>query len=255
MKELIVSDIQHFSTGDGPGIRSTVFLKGCNLHCPWCHNPETAITKTQTLVFRGGVTKSYGAVMTAGEIARDVCGDMEFYRESGGGVTVSGGEPMLQAEGVAELAKILAQKGVDTLIDTAGCVPYANFETVRPFVSAYYYDVKTADEEKFAELTGGDLETVTDNLRRLVLTGADVRARIPFIPGVNTDDEDCGRIAELIARCGCRRASLLPFHRLGAAKYEALGIEYKFKSMPPPDKALLEHAAEIYGKYVDIDIE
>ena len=254
--ELNVSDIQHFSTGDGPGIRTTVFLKGCNLRCPWCHNPETVSPDPQTLSFgASGVIKTYGVMMSTDEIVRDVCGDAEFYRESGGGVTLSGGEPMLQYRGAAELAEKLAKRGVGTLIDTAGCVPTGHFKAVLPYVSDYYFDIKTASEEKYRRVIGGDLYTVRSNLGFLVRGGASVVARVPFIPGLNDSEEECENIARLIASCECGKASVLPFHRLGSAKYEALGLEYKYKNTAPPDDGSIASAVRIFKKYLDVNVE
>ena len=255
MKTLNVSDIQHFSTGDGPGIRTTVFLKGCNLRCPWCHNPETAVPGTQTLRFRGGVVKTYGKTMTVGEIACDILEDAEFFAESGGGATLSGGEPLLQAQGVAELAEILLEKNVSTLVDTAGCVPFSAFETVLPYVRDFYFDLKTADADRYAEVIGGDIGLITDNLTGLVRSGARVKARIPFIPGFNDGPEDCEKLARLAAHCGCTEASLLPFHRLGTAKYEALGIDYKYKNTLPPGRDAVAEAVRIYAEYLNVNVE
>ena len=113
MTELNVSNIQHFSTGDGPGIRTTVFLKGCNLRCPWCHNPETVSAAPQTLTFAAAErTQTYGVRMRVEQVVAEVMEDADFYRASGGGVTVSGGEPLLQAGGVAALARALAKQGI-----------------------------------------------------------------------------------------------------------------------------------------------
>ena len=255
MKTLNVCNIQRFSTGDGPGIRTTVFLKGCPMRCPWCHNPETQSPLKQTLHFKAAdKTVSYGAEAAAEEIARDVCEDIEFYKESGGGVTVSGGEPMLQADGVAELARILRGRGVSTLIDTAGFVPWSSFETVLPEVNEYYYDVKSGSAEKYT-MIGGVLEVISDNLKRLIRAGADVTVRIPFIPGFNSSEEDIKRICEVVTGAGADRAYLLPFHRLGASKYEALGIDYAYKDIKPPDAETVVAAAEIYRRFIGVDFE
>ncbi|MBQ5973525.1 MAG: radical SAM protein [Oscillospiraceae bacterium] len=250
-----VSHIQRFSTGDGPGIRTTVFFKGCPLRCPWCHNPETVSPEPQTLFYRQtGKTVVCGRTMTPEEISAEAEEDAEFYRAGGGGVTLSGGEPLLQYRGAAELAAILADRGIPTLIDTAGNVPWAAFEAVRGTVRQFYYDVKTADAARYARL-GGDLDRIAENLRRLVAGGAEVRVRIPFIPGFNTSDEDCRRIGRLVADAGARRADLLPFHRLGGAKYEALGLTYTYRDVRPPDRAELLRAAEIYKTFLEVGIE
>lgn len=255
MTKINVSNIQRFSTGDGPGIRTTVFFKGCNLRCPWCHNPETQSASRQTLYYKSAdKTVSYGTLMTAEQIAADVCEDAEFYAASGGGVTFSGGEPMLQYTSAAELAEILADKNVQVLADTAGSVAWEAFECVLGTVRDYYYDIKTADAGKYKSI-GGDPELIFGNLKRLIGSGANVRVRIPFIPGFNDSDEDCVKIRDLIAGAGAGRADLLPFHRLGASKYKALGTVYEYRDVQPPRKQRLLQAAEIYGKYLDVNIE
>ena len=129
MREVIITNIQHFSIGDGPGIRTTVFLKGCNLRCPWCHNPETLSAE---------VNEQYGRVCTTESIVNEIMEDMVFYQESGGGVTLSGGEPLLQADGCGEIAKLCSEAGVPVLLDTAGNVEFYLFEKVLHFTYKVY---------------------------------------------------------------------------------------------------------------------
>ena len=234
MLTLNVSDIQHFSVGDGPGIRTTVFLKGCNLRCPWCHNPETLSPAPVTLSYpQTGRSVSYGRLMTVDEVAADILEDLPFYRESGGGVTVSGGEPLLQSPGVATLAQALGQAGVSVIVDTAGCVPWNRFEAVLPFTDTVFFDWKTSDPTYMRERIGGDLSLIKENLTRLLRSGADVHIRIPLIPGINTGDEAVAAMAEDLAEVGAKTVALLPFHRLAAGKYEAMGLEYPFRGTPP----------------------
>jgi pyruvate formate lyase activating enzyme len=256
MAVLNVSNIQRFSTGDGPGIRTTVFLKGCNLHCPWCHNPENISPSPQTLDFKAaGKTATYGVIMTPLEVADDVSEDAEFYNAGGGGVTLSGGEPMLQYEGAAELAAILKERGIGTLIDTAGSVPWGNFEAVLGCVNDFYFDIKAGSREKYAALTGGDFDLIVSNLKKLVARGASVTARIPFIPGVNTSDEELRLILKVLLDAGVGRADLIPFHRLGSAKYAAMGLDYPFAKTLPPAAEEVARAAELLGKYIETGIE
>ncbi len=256
MSTLNVSNIQRFSTGDGPGIRTTVFLKGCNLRCPWCHNPENISSAPEELFFaKAGKKEVYGKLMSPADLAEDLLEDADFYIRSGGGVTVSGGEPMLQYLGVYELAKLLAARSVPVIIDTAGCVPWSSFEKVLEVVNDYYFDVKAGTPGKYSELIGGDLALIESNLRKLVMAGANVTARIPFIPGVNDSDEELKRIGEIIGSAGVKHADLLPFHRLGVAKYEAMGLDYKYKDTLPPSRETLLRAAEIIGRYTETGIE
>ena len=161
MIQLNISDIQHFSVGDGPGIRTTIFCKGCNLRCPWCHNPETLSMSPVTLTYpKANKSVTYGRLMTVEEILCEVMEDLDFYRESGGGVTVSGGEPLLQAEAVAELAKALQAQGISVLLDTAGCVPRSRFEAVLPYVDTVFFDWKTSDPTIMSERIRGDLPLI-----------------------------------------------------------------------------------------------
>lgn len=196
MIQINISDIQRFSVGDGPGIRTTVFLKGCNLRCPWCHNPETISRDTVTLTYpKANRSVTYGRLMTVDEIVTEVMEDADFYRESGGGVTVSGGEPLLQAEAVAELAKALQAQGVSVLLDTAGCVPWSRFEVVLPYVNTVFFDWKTSHSTVMKERIGGDLPLIKSNLARLLRADKNTHVRIPLIPDVNTSEEALDAIA------------------------------------------------------------
>lgn len=253
--DLYVSDIQHFSLGDGDGIRTTVFFKGCNLRCPWCHNPETISSHTLTLRFSNGMEKVCGIYRSVEEVLAETLTDKEFYLESGGGVTLSGGEVLLQADGAAELAKKLKQNGVSVIIDTAGSVPYENFQKLNPFTDEYYFDLKAADEVDYKKVVGGDFRLVTENMKRLVEEGYKIRARIPLIPGFNDSDKYSEKMCSTLLQTGVKKVDLLPFHRLGTAKYSALNMRYAYADIPslPLEKA--KKTAEIYAKYFDVKIE
>ncbi len=249
MIQLNISDIQHFSVGDGPGIRTTVFLKGCNLRCPWCHNPETISPAPVTLAYpKAGKTVSYGRFMTAEDVVAEVMEDADFYRESGGGVTVSGGEPLLQCEGVAALAKTLQEKGNSVILDTAGCVPWSRFETVLPFVDTVFFDWKTSDPAFMKERVGGDLSLIKSNLTRLLQAGTDVHIRIPLIPDVNTTEDAVSAIASDLREAGAKTLALLPFHRLAVGKYEAMGMIYPYRDTPPLPTDTVHRVAETLSK-------
>ena len=249
MIQLNISDIQHFSVGDGPGIRTTVFLKGCNLRCPWCHNPETISRETITLTYpKANKSVTYGRRMRVDEVLHEVMEDTDFYRESGGGVTVSGGEPLLQSEAVAELAKALQSQGVSVLLDTAGCVPWSRFEAVLPFVDTVFFDWKTSDPAIMKEKIGGDLTLIKRNLTRLLQTDKETHIRIPLIPDVNTSEEALTAIAADLREAGAKTVALLPFHRLAVGKYKAMGIPYPYRDTPPLPADTLCHAVEILSK-------
>ena len=250
MTYLNVSCIQRFSTGDGDGIRTTVFLKGCNLRCPWCHNPENISKEPETLLYNNGNTKiSYGKKLSAVDVVSDVIEDIEFYRASGGGVTISGGEPLLQSKAVSELNKALKDNGISTLIDTAGCVPWENFTDVIDSTDTFYFDYKTSDEELYKKVINGDKELIYENLKKLISFGSDVHVRIPLIPKFNMSENDCRLICSDLKNAGVKYVDLLPFHRLGGSKYEALGIEYAYKDILPPDTDTVKRIKDIYGNY------
>ena len=256
MSCLNVANIQHFSVGDGPGIRTTVFLKGCCLHCPWCHNPETISPQPQVLFFeKAGRRVAYGEWMAVETVLERVLPDAEFYAASGGGVTVSGGEPLLQAPAVAELCRRLQQQGIHTLLDTAGCVPWEAFAAVLPYTDCFFYDWKTSDPRLCAEQIGGELDRIAANLQRLLQTGKDVHVRLPLIPGFNDSPEDCERTADILQGFGVKRVDILPFHRLGSSKYEAMGRPYAYRDTAPPTEQAVEAAAAVYRRRFCVGVE
>ena len=252
---LNISNIQHFSVGDGEGIRTTVFFKGCNLRCPWCHNPENLSKKPTNLHYQAtGKTETLGQLITEKEVLSELLEDKDFYCESNGGVTFSGGEAMLQASELVPLAKLLAENGVSVLVDTAGCVPYASFQILNPFVTGYLFDFKTAEGDQYREI-GGDLGLVVENITRLRKDGKAVRIRIPLIPGFNTSPHSTQAICERLQDIGIKHVDLLPFHRLGSAKYEAMGLEYAYKTQQPLTKDDLGKIEAIYKTYFSVKIE
>ena len=243
--QINISDIQHFSTGDGPGIRTTVFLKGCNLRCPWCHNPETISSAPVTLTYKNAnKTVTHGRSMPVEDVVAEVMEDADFYLASGGGVTISGGEPLLQYEAVAELTKALQDKGISVILDTAGGVAWSRFEAVLPFVDTVFFDWKTSDPSVMKERIGGDLSLIKENLTRLIASGTNVHIRIPLIPEVNTSEEAVAATVRHLREAGAQTVALLPFHRLAVGKYEAMGLEYPYRDTPP---LTVEKARQIAG--------
>ena len=228
--DLNVSNIRHFSTVDGPGIRTTVFLKGCNLKCPWCHNPENLSAHPTVLRYPHlNQTIVYGEWMSIDAVFQELIQDKDYYEESHGGVTFSGGEAMLQAEAIAGLAARLQEHGISVLIDTAGNVPYESFEQLNPYVEGYLYDFKIGDADQYRKLIGGDLQLVRENLCRLLQIGKDVCVRSPLMPGVNADWGNLETMRNELHHMGVKRVDLLPFHRMGSGKYKAMGIPYDYE--------------------------
>ena len=252
---LNISNVQHFSTGDGDGIRTTVFFKGCNLRCPWCHNPENLDFAPTTLSYHAICkTELRGETVCDLKILPELLEDKDFFTQSGGGVTFSGGEVMLQAKNAANLAKELYNNGVSVLIDTAGCVPYSQFELLNPFVTGYLFDFKTADADKYQSI-GGELELVTENISRLIKDGMNVYIRIPVIPGFNNDKASTEKICKCLSELGIKEVTLLPFHRLGRGKYEAMGMEYAYKDVLPLSGEELYEIKKQYSKYFKVKTE
>ena len=250
-----VFDIQRNSYVDGPGIRTTVFFKGCNLHCAWCHNPESQCAAPQMLFYKNKCTgcgkckeKCQNALETCNlcgkctmycpHDAREICGkeytvdemlreivkDKAFYDNSGGGVTFSGGECMLYPDFLAEILAACRAAGIHTAVDTAGDVPFSRFEQVMPHTDLFLYDIKAYSEELHREGTGVRNGRILENLTRLSkLFRGDILVRIPVIPGFNADWDEMKRIAEFLNLLGLSNVELLPYHRLGEHKYAALG--------------------------------
>ncbi|MBQ3151632.1 MAG: radical SAM protein [Clostridia bacterium] len=252
---LNIANIQHFSVGDGPGIRTTVFFKGCNLRCPWCHNPETlSFEKTRLSYPHLDKTEWCGEMKTVEDVLSQVLEDKDFYDESGGGVTLSGGEVMLSADGASVLAKRLCEEGVSVYIDTAGCVPYSRFLKLNDFSDGYLFDFKTPFADKYTSI-GGDLETVCSNIKSLIKDNKKIIIRIPLIPGFNTDAESVNMSCKILSELGADEVSLLPFHRTGSGKYQAMGKSYSYKDTKPLDSKITEEIKAEFSKYFNVKVE
>ena len=280
-----IFNTQRFSIHDGPGIRTTVFLKGCNLHCFWCHNPESIAPQKQLLIYPDkcigcGVCRTVcpqnchqlqedggrifrreeclacgscaeqcyaQALMLSGEdrTPRQVLDialrDRTFYQESGGGVTFSGGEPMLQPDFLLALLEGCRAEGIHTAVDTAGNVPFSLYEKVLDCTDLFLYDIKAPDPESYRRATGGDAGRIYDNLRLLARTGKEVWVRVPVIPGFNDSDDAITGIGERILESGHKGpVELMPFHKLGMGKYNSLGEIYAAKDLEPPSAGRME---------------
>jgi pyruvate formate lyase activating enzyme len=262
-----VFDVQRFSTHDGPGIRTTVFLKGCGLRCLWCHNPESWLPTPELQVFENlciacgrciPVCASKARHLENGALALDrdlcvVCGacaeacpsealrisgrrtrtseivaevlrDRPFYETSGGGVTLSGGEPLLQPEFVAAVLAACSREGVHTAIETAGHVQWSAFERVLPFTQLVLFDLKCMDAERHRAATGSDNALVLENARRLGSSSTPMIVRMPIIPGVNDETSEVRAVAHFASRLSAVQAiELLPFHAFGSHKARSLG--------------------------------
>lgn len=225
-----VFNIQNFSTGDGRGIRTTVFMGGCNLHCPWCHNPECFNNKDE---------------VTLDEIMEKVLHDIDFYEASGGGVTVSGGEPLLRFKEFISIAEKVKEKGINLTVDTALTVKIPDFDKLTSVVDTFLVDLKTADSEKLKYVIGGNFETYINNLSELKKRNAEVILRIPLIPDFNTKEKDIREMADIINKYNYP-ASFHPFHRMGSSKYTKLGMDYLYKDVPLLKNEEVKAIKELY---------
>lgn len=271
-----IFDIQRGSFVDGPGIRTTVFFKGCNLRCEWCHNPESQ-NRGRELMFYADkcdgcgtckrvcpnglktcelcgkcadycsqdARKLVGEECETDEILTEILKDKEFYG-SDGGVTFSGGECMLQIDALRELLVKCKAVGVHTAVDTAGCVPWEYFETVMPFTDLFLYDVKCFEGSLHESGTGVSNKLILDNLTRLSKNfGGKITVRIPVITGFNDSDAEMAKISDFLKKLNITDVELLPYHRLGESKYGALNRDCR--DFDVPKKERMKELEELFG--------
>jgi pyruvate formate lyase activating enzyme len=288
----VIFNVQRYSTHDGPGIRTVVFLKGCSLECRWCQNPEGRMRKRELFFNQEACIagcdlchqsnpehveqKSDGSIVinrsrlcdsmieqladicpskaitacgdasSVEEVRKIILRDLPFYRRSGGGVTLSGGEPFAQAGYAQALLETAKTLGIHTAVETCLFVPWKSIADCLPYVDLFLADIKHVDADKFRLWTSGKVETVLDNFRRLVASGAPMIVRVPVIPDFNTDHKSIMGIIDFISDCGhVGEVHLLPYHTLGKNKYALLGRSYQCGGAPlRRDSELLSFAQE-----------
>jgi len=237
--EGLVFDIQHFSIYDGPGIRTTVFLKGCPLRCIWCHNPESWQKEPQRSL--KDPLKLIGRKMTPEEIMVEVEKDNDYYLNSGGGITLSGGEPMLQFEFTLELLKLAKEKGIHTCLETSGYSPKENFEEIYPWVDLFLFDYKATGKERHMKFVGVENELILSNLEYLNVKGAHLILRCPLIPTINDQEEHFKALAALSNQySGVEGVEILPYHDFGKGKWEEVGLQYALDKITTVDSFIKE---------------
>lgn len=270
-----VFDIQHFCTGDGPGIRTTVFLKGCTLHCPWCHNPESQSFRPEIMlnttlcigcgacddvcpaadakgtlarcdtrltacaaatclacaeVCPAGCLELAGRRVSVEDVIKEVTQDDAYYRHSGGGMTLSGGEPMAQPVFSRELLEAAHKAGLHTAVETSGDGRKEDFLTASPFTDLWLWDIKMMDATLYRELTGGDLERMLANLDAVASSGADIRFRVLYVPDFHDREGVAQTTASLLRAYPKFEWEVIPYHLLGNAKRGKLGLpELRFR--------------------------
>lgn len=289
-----IFDIKPYAINDGPGIRLTIFFKGCPLACIWCHNPESISPKVQKLYSE---KKCIGAqkcievcpndamVLTNKGIITDntkcnLCGlcaeacptkafeisgkqydidqlidriekERAFFESSGGGVTLSGGEPMMHADTAIPLLEELGLRGIHRTVDTCG---YVSSKTITNFMNhtdLFLFDLKVVDDKKHLKYTGKSNEVIIENLKHLSKSNKDYIIRIPFIKGVNTSENDIIDFAELISSLPNKplEISILPYHDIAKMKYKKMGSTYNDNGMEPPTDIDIENLVEIFKRY------
>lgn len=243
-----IFDIQRFSVHDGPGIRTIVFLKGCILRCRWCCNPESQRFEIETMIVHGK-EKVIGKDVTVREVMETVVKDRPYYRRSGGGITLSGGESLLQPEFASALLKAAKEAGINTALESTACAPFENVSKLLPWLDTYLLDIKHMDADKHRKFTGKTNRLILENAEKIARSKAvELVVRVPVIPGFNDTREEIEKIAAFArGLSGVRKMHLLPYHRLGQDKYIGLGRKYELEGVLPPSGGhmdMLRKAAE-----------
>ncbi|SFM13631.1 trans-4-hydroxy-L-proline dehydratase activase [Pelosinus propionicus] len=265
MRKAVLFNIQKFSVHDGPGIRTTIFFKGCPLACQWCHNPESQSYQAEILIDRDRCTQCgecekhcsqqavwqknhqlfydaekcnacemcidyccnnareiAGKEYTVQDVMQEIHKDKPFYEQSGGGVTLSGGEVMIQIDFIEELVKACKEQGITVAIDTCGYAPSDNFLRIIKYVDVFLYDIKLMDSGEHEHYTGRDNALILENLKLLSNHDAVIQLRLPLIEGINTKNEQIQDIIDFIADLNIHSINLLPYHHMGQGKYKKL---------------------------------
>jgi pyruvate formate lyase activating enzyme len=283
MNQPLLSDIKRYAINDGPGIRITIFFKGCSLACDWCHNPESQSTKVQKMYTeskciaceecvkaceQNACTLIDGAIVTDSEACilcgkcADVCPtkatemsgtkysieqimkeiekERVFMEQSGGGVTFSGGEPLMHSGFLIPLLVACRDKNIHTVVDTTGFAKKEILLEVAKRTDLFLFDLKMIDNEKHKEYTGVGTELILDNLKLLADIGANINIRIPLIKGVNDNDENIMETIQYLSSLPGekRKINILPYHAIAAKKYEKLGGKYDAKNMEEPSEEM-----------------
>jgi len=291
MNTATIFNIQKFSVHDGPGIRTTVFFKGCPLRCLWCHNPESQTNRKQMLfdkekctlcgkcteicpqkaiTIENGILTTYedkcnycgmceiycipGARQIAGreytveEVLKEVMKDEVFYEQSNGGVTLSGGEPLVYTDFAEELLKKLKEKNIHTAVDTCGAADFENIKKISPYTDVFLYDIKLIDDEKHRNFTGISNKLILDNLVRLAQIHSNINIRMPIIEGVNADTSHIEKTIDLIRKLGIKKINLLPYHDIAKHKYRKLHMIYEDEKMNKPSEEKMQMFREMFEK-------
>lgn len=260
----LIFDIRRFSTNDGPGIRTTVFFKGCPLSCVWCHNPESQefeierYTKNIRLDDKSfEIEQKVGKWYSVDEVMTEILKDKLFYDQSGGGVTFSGGEPLMQYEFLKILLVKCREHGIHTAVDTSGFASQHILNKIAALVDLFLYDLKIVNNDAHFHYTGKPNEPILGNLKRLISSGKKIILRFPVIPGITLTTENISELTEFLKPLlpQVDTISLLPYHPLARNKYNKLNSSEKFgefPEVPAESLASLENLLSEMGMKVSV---
>ncbi|MBO5411770.1 MAG: glycyl-radical enzyme activating protein [Clostridia bacterium] len=240
-----IFNIQRFSIHDGPGIRTIVFFKGCYMRCAWCCNPESQEYAVQTLI-ENGKEKIVGQDVTVEELLPELLADVPYYRRSGGGITLSGGEILGQAEFARDLLRACKDHGLHTAVESTANAPFEKIREILPYLDLYLMDVKHMDSAKHKEFTTAGNELILENARKLAESDVELIIRTPVVPTFNDTAEEIRAIAKFAGTLpNVKELHLLPYHRLGQDKYSGLGRKYALAEIQPPSQEKMEYLQSV----------
>lgn len=244
-----IFDIQRYSIHDGGGIRTIVFLKGCPLRCKWCCNPEGQHYNVEKMTL-GGKEKIVGQDVTVGEIIDIVERDRIYYRRSGGGLTLSGGESLTQPDFAVALLKTAKERGINTAMESTGFADFPVISRYLPYLDLYLMDIKHMNSAKHKKFTSQPNELILENAKKITDAGTRLIVRTPVIPTFNATKEEIGEIAKFASSLkGVTQMHILPYHRIGTDKYKGLNRDYSLTGIEPPSKELMNELLEVVNSY------
>lgn len=251
-----IFDIQRYSIHDGNGIRTIVFLKGCVLHCRWCCNPESQSYEIETMMVQGE-PKIIGEDTTVGEVMKTVEKDRTYYRRTGGGLTLSGGESLCQPKFARDMLRAAHEAGITTAMESMGCADYSVIEEILPYLDQYLLDIKHMNSKKHEEFTGRGNELMLENAKKIAASGmTELSIRIPVIPGFNDTPEEIRDIAVFTRELGhVKRLHLLPYHRLGQDKYDGLNRPYFMGEVKPPANEKMQMLLKVAEEFSGVECQ
>ncbi len=249
-----IFDIKRFAVHDGPGIRTTVFFKGCPLRCWWCHNPESfdmkPIKASKRVILGDKIfddCEIIGRDYSLEELMVEISKDEVFYKESGGGVTFSGGEPLLQFDFLLALCHQCRQKAISVTLDTSGYTDQETFKKILPEVDIFLFDLKIMDETNHKRYAGSSNQKILKNLKLAAESGKRTIIRYPLIPGINDDQDNIEAMAAEMKNLCLTEINILPYHRIAGDKYQRLNLEEKLPDLEEPDDAQIERVREFFA--------